>query len=425
MVICEYAVYKRGSDAMPKRGNSNSRGNIEVENNIKDENKVKFVNQIKVAVASSIICSLLAGAVGSVLMLTRLQANVENMQSDMLELKTDMASMSTDVRAISDRMIVAEKDISRISKLEDKISEIESMVYLGAAKTLIPTENAMSSIGIEYGVSKLQYNFSEPKWEDIEVIAKDIKTGEEYNAEDLAGKKIILPYKNGNQDVLFYGEFNENNSWDGNCIINVYDNDHLVLIMDAEYDNGDLLRYQQIIPYTVRTGEDVWIISNRVNMGEFNSGENWNYIRTNEIKKDFELNNVTEDSIINVELFKLKIDSCLESYYHGNTSDGYYNDDTGTAYWVKYAVDGTVRTLYVGRFRDGNFQDDTGNAWYITREEDTEYMYFKGVFKDGRTKEENKEVPFENPVYIERITEITQGYAFKCELKWFDTRIIY
>lgn len=413
MVICEYTEYKRGSGIMAKRGKSKLKGNSEV------------VNQIKIAVISSVICSLLAATVSSVFLLNRLQINFENMQNNVLEMKTNISSMSKDVDDIGDRVIKVETNITNISKLEERIGTIESAIILSAAKTLMPTENAMSSIGIEYGVSKLQYNLSEPKWKSIEVIAKDINTGKEYKAKDLMGEKILLPYKNGSQDVLFYGQFNENNLWDGNCIINVYERDQLVLIMDAVYDDGNLLEYQQVIPYTNNTDGDIWIISNRLRVGEANIGESWNYIRESEIVKSFDLNSASENNLINIELFKLRTDLHLIGYYHGNTSEGFYNDDTGNAYLVKYAEDGTVRTLYAGKFKNGKFHDDSGNAWYIAREEDTEYMYFKGVFKDGRAKEENKDVPFENPVYIERITEIIQSYTFKCELKWFDTRIIY
>jgi|InofroStandDraft_1065614.scaffolds.fasta_scaffold83208_1 hypothetical protein len=61
-------------------------------------------------------------------------------------------------------------------------------------------------------------------------------------AEEISDCKVLLPYKSGDQDVFFYGQINENGRWDGNCILNTYEGDKLVLITDAVYDNGNLIR---------------------------------------------------------------------------------------------------------------------------------------------------------------------------------------
>ena len=61
-------------------------------------------------------------------------------------------------------------------------------------------------------------------------------------AEEISDCKVLLPYKSGDQAVFFYGQINENGRWDGNCILNTYEGDKLVLITDAVYDNGNLIR---------------------------------------------------------------------------------------------------------------------------------------------------------------------------------------
>lgn len=106
-------------------------------------------------------------------------------------------------------------------------------------------------------------------------------------------------------------------------------------------------------------------------------------------------------------------------YYSGRTSDGYYNDDTGDAYIIKYFPDGMVKTLYVGKFVDGMFNDRTDNAWYITKEIKTDYMYYKGYFEDGEALG-NATSYFEGPsLSIDRINEILKENNFKKELNWY------
>ena len=189
--------------------------------------------------------------------------------------------------------------------------------------------------------------------------------------------------------------------------------------MEAEYKDGTLLQYRQVIPSVTQAGKNVWVISERESNGDTNSGESWNYIRNDECVKDFDFDSVGGVDMISVEAFKSTINTPAEAYYLGDTSDGMYNDNTGQAYLVKYTEDGTVRTLYVGRFKNGQFHDNTGDAWYITRDEDTEYMYYKGIFKNGAPAN-NKGSIFENELSIERINEIINGKNFESDLKWFD-----
>lgn len=112
----------------------------------------------------------------------------------------------------------------------------------------------------------------------------------------------------------------------------------------------------------------------------------------------------------------------VEGYYHDQTSNGMYNDTTGSAYSVKYADDGTIRTLYVGNMVDGQYEDETGNAWYITKSEDTDYMYYKGFFKAGKT-ENNKGSVFKNNLTLVDIGNYILGYEFDIELNWYKNEI--
>ena len=102
----------------------------------------------------------------------------------------------------------------------------------------------------------------------------------------------------------------------------------------------------------------------------------------------------------------VRLDGPLEGYYAGETSDGLYNDTTGNAYLVKYFENGLTKTIYKGNFVDGQFNDETGKAWYIVKEEDTEYMYYKGIFHNGSP--EIKTGEFKNSITLEFIGNILE-----------------
>ena len=112
-----------------------------------------------------------------------------------------------------------------------------------------------------------------------------------------------------------------------------------------------------------------------------------------------------------------KQDAVMLQYYHGNTSDGKYNDNSGSAYLVKFYEDGTVKTLYVGNFANGTFNDNTNNAWNIVYAEELGYyVYHSGIFKNGSAIDNSIE-----PITQQQINEKISGYDFDCPLKWKDT----
>ena len=266
---------------------------------------------------------------------------------------------------------------------------------------------------------------SKPSWSSNDEILKSPNTSLIYCAKDLSDEKILVKYRNGNQENYFYGQYNSNNQWDGNCIINVYENNNLKLVMEAEYNNGTLLKYQQVDKYTTKSGVNVWNISNRTINNNYTSGENWYYFRgENEYEREFNGEEVTPDDILTIQSFLANIDSYtwLEGYYSGQTSNGNFNDETECACMVKYFDDYTIRTLYVGNFKNGDFYSGTNNSWYITKEKNTSYMYYKGGFENGNPTR-SKGYVFENPISQTRIDEILIENEFNLgnlpvELNW-------
>ncbi|MEY8335823.1 hypothetical protein AALB53_22500 [Lachnospiraceae bacterium 47-T17] len=232
-------------------------------------------------------------------------------------------------------------------------------------------------------------------------------------------------YEQNGREVYFLGQYNNSSQWNGLCILNVYNGDSLETILEGVYDNGSLFSYRRASCES--KGE--WLITDRVCHTGYNSGETWVYTKSSDFKKEFTADDVTDVQILGVtELLKAK-NEVLLSYYNGNTSGGFYNDDTGEAILVKYFPPNTVassaevpviRTLYKGCFKDGDFHDDSEDAWYITRGVDTGYMYFRGVFIEGNAKrQETDDEVFENNLSKEQIANYLKRYGLSEYLEQF------
>lgn len=289
--------------------------------------------------------------------------------------------------------------------------------------SLLPIEDGLINTN-SYSI-EMDCLLSPPSWNSDDPILIDPSHNIEVLAREVENKKILVPYIIDNQERYFYGQFNENNKWNGNCIINVYENDVLQLIMDAEYLDGVLISYRQVNKTITSAGLNVWNFSYRTIEDNYCSGENWYYFRGDEeYIKTFDIGSVDDNDILNIENFEdiVKSASWLEGYYCGNTSNGQFNDEENQAFMIKYFKDQTVRTLYIGNFKDGNFYDHTGDAWYITKDIDTNYMYYKGYFDVHPIR--NDGFIFEINLTLERIEEILKEHDFTINLNWNETFFI-
>lgn len=386
MEICGYMLNERRDFEMP---------NKKVKKKKKTIKKV-FNNAIVVSVTSEVVFAILVSIVGWVSGFLSLPSRVSDLEKQMAELTNDSDNSQTNPNTP-----IINNNIINLRPIEE------------------------GKIDITEGSGELPYLLSAPQWNSEDIIAEDIQTGEKLTAGQLVNEKIFLPYKNGNQETYFYGQFNDNNQWDGICIFNIYEEDVLVSIMEAEYDNGNFKKYKQVIESETIKGIKVWSVAKKEKKEEYNTGETWNYIYT-EIIRDFTFEEASFKNIKNVneveESLKNSSNTPLEGYYCGNTSNGYYNHDTSKenvpACMIKYFPDGIVRTLYYGGFKDGNFEDKTGNAWYITRASDTDYMYYNGFYEKGSTKN-NPECIFEEPPLTRtRIEEILEEHNCDLKLNW-------
>lgn len=334
-------------------------------------------------------------------------------------------------KTTTERLDTVNEDISEIeislnavqttnNIITDRLSVLENAIY--AMAYIRPVEGRQ--VSFEQNEASSEYHLAAPTWGNGDVIGIDKLTGDKCYVEELVGKKLLFPYKQAGKDVIFCGQYNSGLEWDGNCIINVYENKKLELIMEAYYSDGNILEYKQVLAYENNSGEDAWIVADRVNTGKHNSGTSWSYYRE-DYEMNFELENVGIYDVLDVDSFREKHCTVLEGYYSGNTSAGSYNDTTGNAYLIKFAKDGTIRTLYCGNITDGMFEDATGNAWYITRNPETNsgYMYYSGHFSNNEPVN-NQGSEFYHNISMDDIQRILGDRKFDIDLVWYEKKAV-
>lgn len=333
-----------------------------------------------------------------------------------------IASQGKDIEALEDDVKEIKENYSNI---DDKIDELSSLVSDDHEMFLelvsMNTEERPYTIVLKdkYQIKTVKVENEEylaaPTWEEGNIIASDVNGDTIYNPEDLYNVPIITSYLDGDNEVYFYGRFNENNRWNGKCILNTYNENKLVSIFEGIYDNGELFRYRTASTENQGT---IWWVNDRINQGEYNSGETWTYTKTDDYTKGFTMEDVKEKQIVTVDKFFETRNENLLSYYKGNTANGLYNDDTGKAYLITYFTSGelddkeAIKTFYQGKFVKGHFEDSSDKAWYITREISTTYMYYEGSFSGG-TADHKNEKEFENYIRYDYIVDKLKEKGFE------------
>lgn len=390
---------------------------------------------------NNIIETIIGGlAVGALLAIFVLWLDLrdlpKNVEDSISGMQGSISGISSEIAGVEEAFKNEIAGVKQLIKEESEAREDEDEKIGGRVDLLFvalgfrPTEKAKDAISQRYTGWGNPYDDPDApnQLRAQTLVVYSEMTNKRYSAQQLSDIRLLLPYQSGDQEVYFYGSFNENGQWTGNCITNVYKNDKLTLITDAEYDNGKLLKCKQIFSYTLKSGQDVWAFSDRTQEDGFGSGVTWLYERIpeNEYTKNFTMDEATIDCIFTGDQFREMIDERVCAFYHGNISDGYFNDDTGNAYMAYFLENGKVRLLYSGNFKDGTFNDNTGKSWYIVKEKDTEketdtgYMYAKGPFMDGdlqRSKVTEKGSP---PLSQEDINNYMaqREFDFPFKLEW-------
>lgn len=353
----KFYAYERKPQEMPNQGNFWER----------------FINGIKIVGAILAVFGVVIGAslyVGT--NIERHNNQIEVLQNDAKEAKNSYKEIDKKIDELTDLVKSDHEIFLEIASLGTSETPYSIQLKDQYQVRVVEVENELY--------------LSAPSWEGGTMIGNDFNGDTVYKSDDLYNKLIITSYLDGEKEVYFCGRFNENNHWNGKCILNVYEGDKLISIFEGVYDDGEIYSYKTV---TVKKDdenkeEDIWLINDRINQGEYNSGETWKYTKTEEYIKSFTLEDVKEQQIATFEKFISTRNEKLLGYYKGNTSNGLYNDDTGNAYLEKYKSDGNLDFLYVGKMKNGYPHDNTKNAWSVAWGYANDgYYYYIGTFTNG------------------------------------------
>ena len=349
-------------------------------------------------------------------------ARIDQSNSDLNIRIDDVNKRIDDAGVITDTKIEAiSKDVKRIddsiSSLSDKIDNLSSSVFRTEGRLFSltitddgPLVNAIKELSFQKNSDVYYSGLSF----DDEIIATD-ENNVEYTVKELQNIPFLIYYTEAGKDVFFCGQFDEDSMWTGNCLINVYANGKLEIATEALYSHGDRCVYQQLFP-----DSDKWVFSSRIDNGDHNSGDTWIYKKYDDIEQTILANHPVSGAMVHPSDISVGEFIPLLSHYHGNTSDGKYNDDSGTAYLISYFEDGYVRLFYTGCFVDGKPDDQSGTAWQIARSQnpDTDYMLYKGIFEGGEQIQGIDEASdWENPLTESKLNEYTSELSYVDELK--------
>lgn len=254
-----------------------------------------------------------------------------------------------------------------------------------------------------------------PVFDSQETIAVDA-VGNEYSVQNIADQKVVICFGDSDFDVMFLGQINEKGQWDGDCLFNVYKGNYLQNATLAKYSDGKRKEYEQVF-----WDENDCVFSMRTCKDDYNIGDTWKYKNDGYLEKSFSLDDLEVSDFILPQSIKNNISSSMIGRYHGITQNGYYEDATGNAYLISYYDDGKIKTLYNGQFAKGRYNDKSGNAWYITcnREENVNYMYYKGKFENGvPLHSDNNSDVFNNAIDYSEVSALVDTISYDGILNW-------
>ncbi len=373
----------------------------------KGKNKViKKVVSIVGLIVGYIVVPLCVTAVLEIIVpIAKHTENIEEIRSDILKIDERIEQMNDTID-------------KSIEQMDNELKELIKVVYLNISEK---NDHDMYAISIKFNNDNIPKTtlanndnmLSAPNWTDSDMkIASLLQNNNiEYTVKELQNRPFVTMYYENGSEVYFSGKYNENNHWDGECILNVYRDNELMIVFEGTYDDGELKKFKRI----ACDDSAKWTVANRVVFAEYTDGETWDYTKTKSFSQGINSDDFEEKQILKVDQILNSIDEKVESYYKGRISQNRYNDQTGNAVRVKYKENGDVRFLYVGGMKNGYPYDNTGNAWSISwGNADDGYYYYKGNVVDGN----NVEIPQNwSPMTQEEIKEKIESENFDCSLQ--------
>ena len=314
--------------------------------------------------------------------------------------------LKENVADLKEMLIDQDKKMATLSTRMDDTYGIKA-----SAISLKATESAIKNLSL---ASTDRYNLQNPEWGNNEVIAQD-NDGKKYKVKDLYNKPVILSYKESGYLIIFYGQFNDRNHWDGPCIINTYKGNKLYLISETNYIDGQSYNYNEVL-----SDDSLWHVLHVEKVDNYHYGESTRYHKIQEYTKKFKVKHVSSSDVITINKFVNSIvdKSLLEGYYSGEIKEGRYNDQTGNAYLIKFTNDGYVNFLYNGNFVNGYPDDNTGDAWSLVLDKKmNKYIYYIGKYSGGKKVDTSSNS--NTYISLDKIKSLIKDKKYNIKLKWY------
>ncbi len=335
-----------------------------------------------------------------------------------------------DIKNIKDKLDELESLETRIDEIDDDLNDIDKnlKILTQTVNSKIASEdNSKSAVLVTFvndyevrlGFENMETLSPPPAKNTNETVAVSLEDDNiKFTQGALRNKWFMTVYTEDNNEIYFLGKFNENDCWDGDCVLNVYSNNELVSVFEGTYDNGTLKNYKRVSCDT----EGQWTVMDRVsykdeNGKEYNTGETWVYKKNESVKQTINPEYFLNNEILRVDWILNNIDDDIIKYYKGKISNGAYNDESGDAVIVEYDENNKIRFFYKGKVKNGNPQDDSGSAWAIGWGDanDGYHYYQSALFENGNNKRESGT---EVLVSQEEINRIISSENINCPLRW-------
>ena len=198
-------------------------------------------------------------------------------------------------------------------------------------------------------------------------------------ATDVVNSSSVFYYQEDNYDIFFFGMLNDHLKWDGNCVLNAYKDNKLQYSISAKYEDGKVMSFRQI-----HRDSNIWIFSESLYESEARCVRH--YIKQADYQKDYNVLTVDENDAIYPEQVYEQCTGRLIKYYVGQIENDVFEDCSGDAHLICFGEDEKIDFYYRGCFVNGEPEDNTGTAWSLKWDamEPHGYMYYVGCFSKGK-----------------------------------------
>ena len=185
------------------------------------EEKHAESKQFKQGIVIGSISALISSVVLAVLTVlfsnaAKLPVRMDNIEKNVDDLNSRIDTVESNFNQKIDE---TKSDISGdIEDVGDDITRLENLIL--PFLHLKPSAEVQQQITYAYGeVNRVEQSGGLILTSASVVAYND--HGAEFTANQLSDIKLLLPYHEGKQNVFFYGQFDEENRWDGDCLVTI------------------------------------------------------------------------------------------------------------------------------------------------------------------------------------------------------------